>query len=612
MTCPASTVINAVTFASYGTPTGSCGSFIASSCNAATSATVVSNQCMGQQSCSVSAGNGNFGDPCTSIGKQLDIQVGCTALPSMTPTTPSPSLVSSKLPSAVPSSVIPSGAPSTPSPSLLPSMLPTAVPSSVAPSGAPSAEPSTIIPSMLPTAVPSSVIPSGMPSTQPSSIIPSMLPTSPSIIPSKIPSSQPSSEFPSMMPTYQPTSITPTLAPSGNPSTVVPSLTPTFAPSVNQYMLLYFPFTPDTITGSSVTNRAIGFSGILGVLYNWPSVVNDQLVLSSGQSQYMTIGPFGTGSSGYTFAFWFRSSSNNGQWARVFDFGNGQESDNILISTKGTIDGITFQVYQGNYLMNGGQYTLPGPYNDNVWRHVSWALSPYGNGYCTWFIYINGMIVQQLQSMRYPNSLVRSYNYIGKSNWDRDPYFSGAISDFRLYYRVVSAAEVSTVYAATPTSFPTTQPTFTASPSTRIPTSAPSPDLPTTSPTSTYTVLPSVSLTTSPSSGPTIIPYTAFFALKSLSFSGDNFYLYNSLPQDLDSTFTISIWIKVNSYPASMVSLGRSPSSNDVGVFVLEINKNGVLHFWDYSKSTGQGFSVLGGNVIYDAGMIYYNLAACL
>ena len=79
MTCPASTVINAVTFASYGTPTGSCGSFVTSSCNAATSGTVVSGQCMvGQQSCSVSATNANFGDPCSNSVKRLYIQVGCT------------------------------------------------------------------------------------------------------------------------------------------------------------------------------------------------------------------------------------------------------------------------------------------------------------------------------------------------------------------------------------------------------------------------------------------------------------------------------------------------------------------------------------------------------
>ena len=78
MTCPASTVIDTITFASYGTPTGSCGSFVSSSCDAADSRKVVSYKCLGQQSCAVSAVNTIFGgDPCFNTVKRLYIQVGC-------------------------------------------------------------------------------------------------------------------------------------------------------------------------------------------------------------------------------------------------------------------------------------------------------------------------------------------------------------------------------------------------------------------------------------------------------------------------------------------------------------------------------------------------------
>jgi hypothetical protein len=180
----------------------------------------------------------------------------------------------------------------------------------------------------------------------------------------------------------------------------------------------------------------------------------------------MTISPFSTGSSGYTFACWFRSN-NNGQWARVFDFGNGPASDNIQICV--TELGITLAVYVGQS-GTSSIYTFPGSYNDNIWYHVSWTLHPDG----TWLLYINGMLAQQLLSMRYPTSIVRSINYLGRS-LAANPYFSGAISDFRLYSRVLSATEVAALYAATPTSFPTSQP----SPSSRMPTSFPSPDLPT-------------------------------------------------------------------------------------------------------------------------------------
>ena len=130
------------------------------------------------------------------------------------------------------------------------------------------------------------------------------------------------------------------------------------------------------------------------------------------------------------------------------------------------------------------------------------------------------------------------------------------------------------------------------------------PSIPSNSPTVTQSSIPTVTRSSSPtalpSSAPTIIPHTALIYAKYLSFSGENSYAYTSLPQALNSTFSFSAWITTNSHPASIVSLGRSASSSS-GEFVLEINRNGNLHFMDYSYSSstkGSGFSVLGGKVI--------------
>ena len=400
--------------------------------------------------------------------------------------------------------------------------------------------------------------------------------------------------------------------------------------STDPNLILYYSFSPNTISDGIISNMgAAQYSSISGALQNGAYVVNNQLVLSGGQSQqYMkTVTPFGTTSVGLTIACWFRSA-NNGQWARVFDFGNGKESDNILVSTTGSSAGITFQVYQGKY---STEYTLPGFYNDNIWRHVGWVLTLEISGYSTWTIYINGMAVQQLQSMRYPNAISRSNNYLGKSNWDGDPYFSGAISDFRLYNRVLSATEFAVLYAGTPTALPTAQPTFLpttsptgipspiptaqpTSPPTMSPTAIPSPiptaqptSPPTMSPTATPSSIPTApptfSTSTAPTSAPTIIPYTALFVSKYLSFSGSNYYGYSSLAKALNSTFSVSAWIATNSRPASIVSLGRSSAAaSSGGEFVLEINKDGDLNFWDYSPSTGPGFSILGGDVTNNQG----------
>ena len=53
--------------------------------------------------------------------------------------------------------------------------------------------------------------------------------------------------------------------------------------------------------------------------------------------------------------------------------------------------------------------------------------------------------MRQISSMNYPASISRSSNYLGRSNWNGDPYFNGAIGDFRLYDRMLSA-EIKTLY----------------------------------------------------------------------------------------------------------------------------------------------------------------------
>jgi hypothetical protein len=86
---------------------------------------------------------------------------------------------------------------------------------------------------------------------------------------------------------------------------------------------------------------------------------------------------------------------------------------------------------------------MAGSYNDNVLRHFVWVLDPIG----IWTIFVNGVQMQQLSSMNYPASISRSSNYLGRSNWNGDPYLNGAIGDFRLYDRMLSVTEIKTLYS---------------------------------------------------------------------------------------------------------------------------------------------------------------------
>ena len=72
-------VINAILFASYGTPTGACGSWqVNPACNEANTTAVVAAACVGKAACSVVAGPPNFDDPCYNVVKHLDVQATCS------------------------------------------------------------------------------------------------------------------------------------------------------------------------------------------------------------------------------------------------------------------------------------------------------------------------------------------------------------------------------------------------------------------------------------------------------------------------------------------------------------------------------------------------------
>ena len=71
LTAPAGRVFTAVNFASYGTPDGTCNNFSIGSCHASNSLSIVQGMVIGQNSVSIPASNGLFGDPCPGTFKRL-------------------------------------------------------------------------------------------------------------------------------------------------------------------------------------------------------------------------------------------------------------------------------------------------------------------------------------------------------------------------------------------------------------------------------------------------------------------------------------------------------------------------------------------------------------
>ncbi|GAA0142736.1 galactosidase [Lithospermum erythrorhizon] len=73
--------ITSIKFASFGTPSGTCGSFQQGTCHAATSYSTLEKRCIGKQRCSVAIANSNFGhDPCPNVMKRLSVEAVCSPI----------------------------------------------------------------------------------------------------------------------------------------------------------------------------------------------------------------------------------------------------------------------------------------------------------------------------------------------------------------------------------------------------------------------------------------------------------------------------------------------------------------------------------------------------
>jgi len=81
------------------------------------------------------------------------------------------------------------------------------------------------------------------------------------------------------------------------------------------------------------------------------------------------------------------------------------------------------------------------PVADNIWRHAAWTIDAKG----TWTFYLNGVKVTSAL-MGYPDYVARQYNYLGRSGWDNDPYFNGAIDEFYVFDYFVTPAQVLELY----------------------------------------------------------------------------------------------------------------------------------------------------------------------
>jgi hypothetical protein len=148
-----------------------------------------------------------------------------------------------------------------------------------------------------------------------------------------------------------------------------------------------------------------------------------------------------------TIATWVNWSGQANTWQRIFDFGSPPASDDedpmfyMFITTDAGGGNLRFAIKNGETTGGAEDQSTSSDVFPSGWQHVAVTIDSGNN---THTLYLNGKVIAQNTAPRYtPSDLgVTTQNWIGRSQWSDDPYFGGAIDEFRIYNRVLSDAEL--------------------------------------------------------------------------------------------------------------------------------------------------------------------------
>jgi hypothetical protein len=132
---------------------------------------------------------------------------------------------------------------------------------------------------------------------------------------------------------------------------------------------------------------------------------------------------------GFTAEFW-ANPTGSASSAAFFDFGNGPNSDNLLLGRSGNSNDLVFQVYSGG--SPGATLVAPGAIELNKWQFFAVTLDEQGHA----AIFKNGQLLAS-GTVNAPRNLSRTKDYVGKSNW-ANPDFAGLLGDFAVYNKALT------------------------------------------------------------------------------------------------------------------------------------------------------------------------------
>jgi len=177
-----------------------------------------------------------------------------------------------------------------------------------------------------------------------------------------------------------------------------------------------------------------------GMLQGSAAITNNALQLDGAYGDYVNLpGALASGASAATIEFW-ASFGTNGNWARVFDFGDftNASGTNYLSFSPHTVSNTA----QLGLVTTAGTLNLntPGTF-DNLALQVDCIIDPV-DGYEA--IYTNGVLLSEVTGTIPPlNSVSSAWSFLGRSLFGTDAWLNATIDEFRIYDGRLTPAEIA-------------------------------------------------------------------------------------------------------------------------------------------------------------------------
>ncbi|NWK55626.1 LamG domain-containing protein [Verrucomicrobiaceae bacterium N1E253] len=195
------------------------------------------------------------------------------------------------------------------------------------------------------------------------------------------------------------------------------------------------------------TDARDSIGGADGILVDGASISGGAVKLD-GIDDYVSLDAKSIGMNAFSSvtleAWWLHNDLT--KWQRVFDFGDDTsdylfyspvgEPDNMHHQTAGLKNGAVEQLTTNSGKLPAGRYHMAMTFDDAT---------------DTVTLYVDGVEVAKNTSVTNTlASIGATKAYLGKAQWEKDPYLGGSIEEFRIYDTALSGAEVALSFTQGP------------------------------------------------------------------------------------------------------------------------------------------------------------------